>query len=94
MGELTGHRGQTLAGQSQCENFPSAILVAVSLTGSNLRGSASVYSDLYMFLDIFAVSGLRVSGLRVSGLRFLKPALIDNTLIIKSDNQFLFISQS
>ena len=45
IGELTGYRGQRLVGQSQCENFPLAILIAVPLTGSKDR-SPAIYSDL------------------------------------------------
>ena len=40
------HRGQRLTGQLQCDNFPLAILIAIPLTGSNLRGSPTIYSSL------------------------------------------------
>ena len=35
-------RGQRLAGQSQCEKFLFVILIAVPLTGSNMRGSSVI----------------------------------------------------
>ena len=118
MGKLTGHRGQRLAGQSQCENFnknitvgdfdrcsaltgcnlrgipwraeahwpitvrefPVGDLIAVPLTGSNLRGSPAIYS-IYVSWPIF----LKVTN-------FISSCKIIH--LIKSDNQFLFISQN
>ena len=35
-------RGQRHAGQSQCEKFLFVILIAVPLTGSNMRGSSVI----------------------------------------------------
>ena len=40
MGKLT--RTQMITGQSQCENFRLVILIAVPLTGINLRGSPAI----------------------------------------------------
>ena len=39
---------QRLTGQSQCENFPLVISIAVPFTGSNLQESPAGYSDLFL----------------------------------------------
>ena len=77
---LTGDRGQRLAGQSHCENFPFAILVAVLLTGCNLRGSPAIYLNLGFFIFLQFL-GRFFSNQLLSPLKMIH--------FIKSDNEFL-----
>ena len=83
MGSLTGHRRQRLAGQSQCGNVSFAILIAIPLTGSNLRGSlrfTRIYVSWYFhsfWANFFQTNFISSCKIRTHDVHF-----------IKSDNQF------